>query len=53
MSRVIRIDAEVKRRLDGERKPEERNYNAAIKRLERRYRMLKPRGDEPVFRWPQ
>jgi hypothetical protein len=30
---TIRVDAEVKARLDAERRPGERNYNEAIKRL--------------------
>ena len=37
MSKVIRVDAEVKAALDAERRPGERNYNPAIMRLTERH----------------
>jgi len=52
MSVAIRIDAEVKRLLDAERKPGERNYNAAILRVLQRRKWLVPAGDETKFVWP-
>lgn len=45
-SRIIRVDGEVKRLLDEERLPTERNYNGAIIRLIQRADERKRERDE-------
>jgi hypothetical protein len=43
MTRLIRVSQEVLEALRAERRPEERNYNAAIRRLLDRYAVRKER----------
>ena len=45
MTRAIRIDPEVHARLVAERRPEERNFNAAIQRMLKRHKAITGRSD--------